>query len=142
MAIASAWYSVDTDARCVPGGGSEAFGAAHTGPSTLVRPVSGPGGGSERTTRYFLEDVDRQGVAALPSTVALHARTAPPAHPHGGGVIELRGGPAVAVRSDRCAVIEDALAGVEAGRPGAVSCFSSAWTGWSPTPETKGCPSR
>jgi beta-phosphoglucomutase-like phosphatase (HAD superfamily) len=26
---------------------------------------------AERTTRYFLEDVDRHGVAALPSTVAL-----------------------------------------------------------------------
>src|SRR5918994_7900011 len=41
MAIASAWYSVDSDARCVPGAGLEAFGAAYAGPSTLVRPVSG-----------------------------------------------------------------------------------------------------
>jgi hypothetical protein len=37
MVIAfAAWYSVDTDARCVPGGGLEAFGAAQAGPSTLV----------------------------------------------------------------------------------------------------------
>lgn len=112
---------------------------------------------AERKTRYFLEDVDRHGVAAFPSTVALlrelrrrRVRTAVVSSSRncarvlaaarvsdlfdvrvdGLDMARLRlpGKPDPAlfceaarrlrVRPDRCAVIEDALAGVEAGRRG------------------------
>src|SRR5918995_224551 len=67
MAIASAWYSVDTDARCAPGRGLEAFGAGYSGPSTLVGPAH---------TRPGARGTVRS--AAAPAKVALMLRVTGP----------------------------------------------------------------